>query len=123
MGQVNTVLVVDDADVVRTMLVFMLEKAGYNILSSADGAEALEYFDGRDIDLVITDLNMPEMNGDKLITEVRSKDYYKYIPIVLFIPEDNKDKQHFGSASGASITFDKDNIKEKMIHTVKMLIG
>lgn len=123
MGYTNTVLIVDDADLVRTMLSFMLEKAGYNTLSGVDGEDALAFFDGREVDLVITDLNMPNMDGVELITKIRLKEYYQYTPIVLFIADDAEDKDRFKTASGATLIFDKNSIKETLLPTVKKLIG
>lgn len=122
MAYTNTIMVVDDADFVRTMLSFMLEKAGYTVLTGVDGEDALGFFDGREIDLVITDLNMPNMDGTELIAKVRTKEYYQYTPIVLFIADD-ENKDHFRKALGATLLFDKNNIKEKLIPTVKKLIG
>ena len=66
MEYTNTVLIVDDSPIVTQVLSFMIRKAGYNILSAVDGEKALELLDGRDIDLVITDLNMPILDGDVL---------------------------------------------------------
>jgi two-component system chemotaxis response regulator CheY len=101
----------------------MIQKAGCNVLSAADGRSALEFFDGREIDLVITDLNMPEMNGLELISEIRLKEYYGYMPVVLFVADNEKDRRKIMDTSGATILFDKNNIKEKIIPTIKKMLG
>ena len=119
----KTVLVVDDADIVRTMVSFMLEKAGYNTLSGVDGMDALTFLDGREVDLIITDLNMPNMDGAELITKIRSKESYQYMPAVLFMADDAEDKDSIGRACGATMVFDKNNIKEKLLPAIKKLIG
>ena len=119
----RTVLVVDDSDLVRKVLGFTLKKAGYEVLSAADGQEALKVFDGRDIDLVVTDLNMPNLNGTGMIQEIRTFAEYRFIPIVLFVSDSTLDVKHFIQTSGATIVFDKDSIKEKLVSTVKRMIG
>ena len=123
MDGAKTILVVDDADIVRTMVSFMLEKAGYNTLSGVDGMDALTFLDGREVDLVITDLNMPNMDGAELITTIRSKESYQYIPAVLFMADDADDKDSVRRACGATMVFDKNNIKEKLLPAIKKLIG
>jgi two-component system chemotaxis response regulator CheY len=122
MGYTKTVVVVDDADMVRTMLGFILENAGYTTLSGVDGRDALAFFDGREVDLVITDLNMPNMDGVELIAKIRSKESYQYIPIVLFIADDAADRDSFRE-TGATAIFDKKDIQEKLLPTIKKLVG
>jgi len=123
MNYINTVLVVDDAAFVREMLHFMLTKAGYNTLPGVDGNDALTFFDGRNIDLVVTDLNMPGMNGLELITKIKSKEHYKYTPIVLFVADDETHNNHYRKIPGVTVVFDKKNIKEKLLPTVRKMIG
>ena len=123
MEYTNTILIVDDSQMVNKVLSFKIGKAGYNILSAVDGRKALEFFDGREIDLVITDLNMPNMDGLELINEIRLKEYYCYMPVVLFVPDDEKDRNKIIATSGATMLFDKNNIKEKIIPTIKKILG
>jgi len=123
MEYTDTVLIVDDSSMVTKVLSFMIKKAGYNILSAVDGKNALELFDGREIDLVITDLNMPNMNGLELINEIRSKEYYCYTPVVLFNAGSGEDQKKIMKTSGATMLFDKNNIREKIITTIKKMLG
>ena len=123
MEYTNTVLIVDDSYMIVKVLSFMIKKAGYTVLSGIDGKNALELFDGRDIDLVITDLNMPNMNGIELISEIRSQEYYRYLPVVLFIADGEEDRKKYMETSGATMLFDKSNIKEKIIPTIKKMLG
>lgn len=119
----RTVLIVDDSDMVRRMVSFKLKSAGYTILVGEDGDEALTYFDGKDIDLVITDLNMPNKDGLELIKEIRAKQEYKFLPVILFLSDHSTDVKEFIKSSGATMFFDKDSIKEKLVSTVKKMIG
>ena len=123
MEYTNTILVVDDSEMVVKVLSFIIKKAGYTILSAIDGKAALEFFDGRDIDLVITDLNMPVMDGIELISEIRLKEYYKHIPIVLFSAGNDEEQKQIQKTSGATLLFDKNDIQEKMIPTIKKMLG
>ena len=118
----KTVLIVDDSDLVLKVLSNKLSKSGYNILSASNGKQALEFLDGRSIDLIITDLNMPEMNGEELINAVRTNTSYQFIPIILFLSDDVIDKKHFLKKSGATICFDKSNVNDKLVSSVKKLI-
>ncbi|MEO6734540.1 MAG: response regulator [Ferruginibacter sp.] len=123
MEYTNTVLIVDDSQMVLKMLGFMIKKAGYNILSADNGEGALAFFDGRDIDLVITDLNMLGMDGSLLINEIRRKEYYLYIPVVLFVADSEAGQKEIKEKAGATMLFDKKDIKEKIISTIKKMLG
>jgi len=123
MEYTNTVLVVDDSEMIVRVLSFMIKKAGYTTLSAIDGKKALEFFDGRDIDIVVTDLNMPGMDGIELISEIRVKEPYRNIPIVLFSAGSEEEQQKIMETSGATMLFDKNNIQDKMISTIKKLVG
>lgn len=114
---------VDDSDLVRRILGFTLKKEGYTTLFGADGKEALDLFDGRNIDLVVSDLNMPVMDGLEMIKGIRGMSNYRFTPVVLFVSDAGADVKHFIRTSGATIVFDKDDIKERLATTVKKLIG
>jgi len=79
----KSIVVAEDFNVSRKIIVSTLAKEGYTVLEAGDGAEAADLFDGRQIDLLITDFNMPNMNGAELIHKVRSLDNYSYLPILL----------------------------------------
>lgn len=118
----KTVLIVDDSELVLKVLSNKLKKSGYAILLASNGKTALEFLDGRSIDLLITDLNMPDMDGMQLIDAVRSNNYYQFMPIILFVSDDVSDKKQFLKKSGATICFDKGNIHDKLVATVRKLI-
>ena len=123
MSSLNTILVVDDSPVVAKTLSFLINKAGYKVLSAGDGSDALSLLDGQEINLIITDLNMPNMNGIQLIEQVRNHHDYKYIPIVLFVADNENDRQELMNSSQATMLLDKSNIKEKLIPTIKKLLN
>ncbi|PLX03621.1 MAG: two-component system response regulator, partial [Marinilabiliales bacterium] len=75
----KTILIVDDSESIREVVSFTLEKEGYSVLSGCDGQDALKHLNGAPIDLIITDLHMPNMDGISLIREVRTMNDYKRI--------------------------------------------
>ncbi|WP_205512417.1 response regulator [Longitalea arenae] len=118
----KTVLIVDDSDFVVQMIAFTLEQEGYTTLACFDGRDALKHFDGRHIDLMITDLNMPVLDGLELIRSVRLNAAYQHMPIVLF-DSNNTHNDDYLKQSGATALLSKDMMGEQLISTVKQMIG
>jgi two-component system, chemotaxis family, chemotaxis protein CheY len=118
----KTILIVDDSDFVVQMIRFTLEQEGYATLAGIDGQDALKHFDGRHIDLVITDLNMPKLDGLGLINSIRLQAAYQHIPIVLFDSHNTNDDAYL-KRSGANILLSKDLVGEQLVSTVKQMIG
>ncbi len=88
------VLIVDDFENTRWIVQQILQKEEeIEVVSATNGKEALQYFNGDKIDLLITDLNMPEMNGIDLTRQVRSREKYKFIPIIMLTTERNPEKK------------------------------
>jgi two-component system chemotaxis response regulator CheY len=87
------IIVVEDFNTSRQIIKRTLEGMGCQVDEAADGREALKYFNGSRIDLVITDYNMPFMDGASLVEYIRSKEEYKYIPILVLSTETNAEKQ------------------------------
>lgn len=88
----KNIVVAEDFGVSRKIITSVLTKAGHKVMEAADGKEAASLFDGRKIDLLITDFNMPEMNGAELIKKVRASQQYSFIPILLLTTEVNETK-------------------------------
>lgn len=84
----------EDFNTSRQIIKKTLESMGHTVEEAADGREALNFFDGTNVDLVITDYNMPNMDGGALVEYIRSKDNYKYIPIFVLSTETNIEKQN-----------------------------
>jgi two-component system, chemotaxis family, chemotaxis protein CheY len=88
----KNIIVAEDFNVSRKIIVSTLAKEGYTVFEAADGNEAVELFDGRQVDLLITDYNMPNMNGADLIKKIRSTRSYEYLPILLLTTEVREEK-------------------------------
>jgi two-component system, chemotaxis family, chemotaxis protein CheY len=77
------IVVVDDFTGVRAIIKEALEKKGYMVLEASNGEEAMKFFDGTQIDLLITDYDMPEMDGAKLIAKIRDTSRYLFTPVIM----------------------------------------
>jgi two-component system, chemotaxis family, chemotaxis protein CheY len=83
MTKQKKIVIVDDFTGIRSIVRETLEKKGYIVLEAASGEAALKYFDGTQIDLLITDYDMPDMDGAQLIAKVRNMTRYMFTPIVV----------------------------------------
>jgi len=86
------ILIVDDFENTRWVIQFTLRNLDCEILQAANGKEALKFFDGSSIDLLITDLNMPEINGIDLVKKVRQDHAYEFMPIIMLTTETDPKK-------------------------------
>ncbi len=116
------ILVVDDSESIREVLAFSLKDAGYQVTVASDGTEALNYFDGRQIDLLLTDFHMPNMNGMELIAKVRQIDTYKFMPILVLTTENQIDLVKEAKMSGATGWLMKPFNTEKLLQTLRKVI-
>ena len=96
------ILVADDSASMRQMISFTLNQAGYQILEAVDGKDALEKIKKTTVNMLLTDLNMPNMNGIELIQAVRALPKYKFIPIVMLTTESDQSKKTAGKQAGAT---------------------
>ena len=84
------ILIADDSESIREVLAYSLKNAGYDVCVAYDGVDALTFFDGQSIDLLLTDYHMPNMNGLELIRKVRELDNYRFVPILVLTTENQK---------------------------------
>lgn len=98
----KTALVVDDSPSIRQLVGFTLQEAGFEVIQAGEGKQALEALGGRPIQLVITDLNMPVMDGLALIRSLRAQPAYRFVPILMLTTESQESKKLEGKAAGAT---------------------
>jgi two-component system, chemotaxis family, chemotaxis protein CheY len=98
----KTILTVDDAATMRKLIAFTLKGAGHEVLEAGDGVEALALLKTRSADLIITDVNMPNMDGISLTRELRNLPAFKSTPILLLTTESAPEKKAAGKAAGAT---------------------
>ena len=109
-----SILAVDDSTSMRQMVAFTLKGAGHEVTEAADGQEALNIAKAKKFDLVITDVNMPKMDGIKLTRELRSLPQFKFTPILTLTTESSADKKQAGKEAGAT---GWSSFSEKKIHS------
>ena len=116
------ILLVDDSVSMREMVGFTLKGAGYAVSQAEDGVEALKFAQGNAVDLVITDINMPNMDGITLIKELRALPTYKFIPILTLTTENSVEKKQLGKIAGATGWIVKPFDPDHLLSTVKRVI-
>lgn len=119
----KTVLSVDDSASIRDMVAFALEPRGYTVVKAEDGQDGLAKMAENKIDMVITDLNMPNMNGLEMTRAIRDDRRYDGIPILLLTTEGQKEKMIEGKKAGAAGWIVKPFDEEKICGVVAKLIG
>jgi len=120
--QKPVILVVDDFEIVRFATRTTLELAGYKVIQAIHGKDALQQFSRETVDLVITDLNMPEMNGVELTKAIRQDTNHKNVPIVMLTTEDNLEKQQDAKAAGISGWIQKPYTNDRLLKVVKRFV-
>ncbi|MDJ0974654.1 MAG: response regulator [Planctomycetota bacterium] len=95
-------LVVDDSATMRQMISLTLEEQGFEVMQGVDGADALEQLNGSEVDVIITDLNMPVMDGMTFIRHVRSQPVHRFTPILILTTEGGIDRKLEGKEAGAT---------------------
>jgi two-component system chemotaxis response regulator CheY len=118
----HTLLIVDDSASMRQMVSFTLKDAGYDVIDAKNGKDALTKLNGTKIAMVITDLNMPEMDGIELIKQLRGKPGFKFTPIVMLTTESQESKKVAGKQAGASGWIVKPFRPEQLLETVKRFV-
>ncbi len=119
----KTIITVDDSASVRQMVGFTLKEAGYQVIEASDGRDAVSKMNGRQINLVVTDLNMPNMDGIELIKNVRANPAYKFIPILMLTTESQTEKKVEGKKAGATGWIIKPFQPEQLLNVVRKVIG
>ncbi|MDA8428764.1 MAG: response regulator [Geobacteraceae bacterium] len=117
------IMTADDSASVRQMVSFTLKQNGYDVLEAVDGKDALAKLGSQKVDMLITDLNMPNLDGLGLIRGVRSGSLNKFIPIVMLTTESQDSKKGEGKAAGATGWIVKPFKPEQLIAVIKKVLG
>lgn len=121
----KTILAIDDSTSIRQMVAFTLKSAGYAVIEAADGQEGLEKatIHARDITLILTDQNMPRMDGLALTKALRSMPEFTTTPILMLTTESSDEMKSQGKAAGATGWLVKPFDPHKLLEVVKKVIG
>lgn len=98
----RVILIADDSPTIRKFVAIALKMQGFEVLAAADGMEAIELLPSNNIDLIITDLNMPNLDGFELIKSVRENEEFKEIPIIILSSLSGSDEIKKGEKCGAN---------------------
>jgi len=115
------VMTVDDSKTVRQVLRMTLEQEGYEVIEAENGRHALDIFPEGGIDMLVTDLNMPEVDGIALIKETRAKPGSRFMPIIMLTTESQPEKKQEGKKAGASGWISKPFKPEQLLAIVRMV--
>jgi two-component system, chemotaxis family, chemotaxis protein CheY len=118
----KTILVIDDSASVRQLVGMSLRGAGYTVLEANDGKEGLNKLNGQKINLVISDVNMPNMDGITFVKEMKKNSNYKFTPVVMLTTEGAEEKKQQGKDAGAKAWIVKPFRPEQLLQTVSLLI-
>ncbi|MHB1231340.1 MAG: response regulator [Burkholderiales bacterium] len=118
----KTIMVVDDSASLRQVVSIALKGAGYDVLEACDGKDALSKLNGAKINLIISDVNMPNMDGITFVKEAKKLPNYKFTPVIMLTTESQESKKAEGQAAGAKAWVVKPFKPEQMLTAVSKLI-
>ncbi|PKL37955.1 MAG: two-component system response regulator [Spirochaetae bacterium HGW-Spirochaetae-1] len=121
----KTIMIIDDATSIRQVVAMTLEEAGYEYIEAKDGVDALNQLDGRQVDMFICDVNMPNMDGVTFLEKVKHDDSYssyRFTPFIMLTTESGADMKAKGKDLGAKAWMVKPFQPEQLLGAVKKLI-
>ena len=116
------IMTVDDSSSVRQMVSFTLKQAGYEVVEAVDGKDALAKLEASGVDMVLTDLNMPNVDGIGVIKGVRAHPAYRFIPVVMLTTESQESRKLEGRQAGATGWIVKPFKPEQLLAVVKKVL-
>jgi two-component system, chemotaxis family, chemotaxis protein CheY len=119
----RTILVVDDSATIRQMLTCTLQEAGFEVLQGNNGQDGLDRLEANNVDLIISDLNMPVMDGYTFIRHVRGRADRRTTPIIVLTTESSVEKKTTGREAGASGWIVKPFSPEKLLQAIGKLLA
>lgn len=119
----KTIMVVDDSATLRQVVKITLSGAGYEVLEACDGKDALAKLNGQKIHLIISDVNMPNMDGITFVQESKKLPAYKFTPVIMLTTEAGDAKKKAGQAAGAKAWVVKPFQPQQMLDAVAKLIA
>lgn len=118
----KTVLIVDDSASLRQVVSITLKGAGYDVVEGADGRDALTKLNGQKVHLVVSDVNMPNMDGITFVQEMKKLPAYKFTPVIMLTTEAGDAKKEAGKAAGAKAWMVKPFNPAQLLNAVSKLI-
>lgn len=119
----KTILVVDDAMTVRNLAKFALSKGGFTVIEAEDGVQGLKALENNTVDLIISDLNMPNMNGLEMAAAAKANDKFKHIPIFMLTTEASQEVAIKGKEIGIMAWIVKPFVPDKLLAAAQKVVG
>lgn len=116
------ILVVDDSESIRELVGEALIESGFDVVKAVNGADAFNQLENENIDLVLTDLNMPEVDGIMLVANIRKHEKYKYLPVLILTTESETKKRIEAKEAGATGWIVKPFDKERLLKIIKKVM-
>lgn len=118
----KTIMIVDDSASLRQVVSIALKREGYDVVEASDGKDGLSKLNGQKIHLIVSDVNMPGMDGLTMVSEIKKMPKYKFTPIIMLTTEAGADKKEQGKAAGAKAWMVKPFKPEQMMDAVSKLV-
>lgn len=118
----KTIMIVDDSASLRQVVGIALKSAGYDVLEGCDGKDALAKLTGQKVHLIISDVNMPNMDGISFVKALKQMPNYKFTPVIMLTTESQQAKKQEGQAAGAKAWVVKPFKPEQMLGAVQKLV-
>lgn len=118
----KSIMIVDDSASLRQVVKITLTGAGYDVVEAADGRDALAKLNGQRLHLIISDVNMPNMDGIELVKQVKQHPSYKFTPIIMLTTESSDGRKQQGQAAGAKAWMVKPFQPDQLLMAVSKLI-
>lgn len=119
----KTILIVDDSASIRQVVAMTLKGAGYEVIEACDGQDALSKLTGQRVHLIISDVNMPVMNGIELLKQVKAHPTYKFTPVIMLTTESSDSMKEQGRAAGAKAWMVKPFKPEQILAATAKLVA
>ncbi len=119
----KTILIVDDSQSMRQLIKMTLTGAGHQVIEACDGRDALTKLTGQKINLIISDVNMPNLDGIGLVKAVKARNEYRFTPIIMLTTESEQSKKAEGQAAGARAWIVKPFQPQNLLAAVEKLMG
>ena len=116
------IMVIDDSASLRNLVSVVLQKAGYEVVEAADGADALSKLDDRRVHLVVCDVNMPVMDGITFVKHIKQLPKHRFVPIIMLTTETSEDRRLDGQMAGAKAWLVKPFRPEQVVQAVSKLV-
>jgi len=117
----KTVMIVDDSGSFRTVVRMALSKAGYDVVEACDGKDAVGKLDGRKYNVVVCDVNMPNMDGISFVKHLKASPSYRFTPVIMLTTESQESKKAEGKAAGARAWITKPFQPSQLVDAVARL--